>query len=71
MPLVYSCLGIHLCQSIVVRVSYSLGARLTFNQAEAEVKVKVVVVADVAMAMLTVMPYTHQIKRRSDGHSEC
>ena len=41
------------------------------TKAEAEVKVKVVVVADVAMVMLTVMPYTHQIKRRSDGRSEC
>jgi hypothetical protein len=54
---------------VVVEVVVIEGADLT--KAEAEVKVKVEVVADVAVVMLTGIPFTHQIKRRSDGHSEC
>jgi hypothetical protein len=56
-------------EGVVVEEEVIEGADLT--KAEAEVKVKVEVVADVAVVMLTVMPYTHQIKRRSDGRSEC
>ena len=56
---------------VVVVEGVGLEEEIDLAKAEAEVKVKVGVVADVAMAMLTVMPYTHQIKRRSDGHSEC
>ena len=55
---------------VVVEVVVREGA-IDQTKAEAEVKVKVVVVADVAMVMPTVMPSTHQIKRRSDGRSEC
>ena len=55
---------------VVVEV-VELEGEIDLAKAEAEVKVKVEVVADVAVVMLTVMPYTHQIKRRSDGRSEC
>jgi hypothetical protein len=55
---------------VVVEVVVLEGA-IDLTKAEAEVKVMVEVVADVAVVMLTGMPYTHQIKRRSDGHSEC
>ena len=55
---------------VVVEVVVLEGA-IDLTKAEAEVKVKVVVVAEGATVMLTVMPSTHQIKRRSDGHSEC
>ena len=56
---------------VVVVEGVGLEEAIDQTKAEAEVKVKVVVVADVAIVMLTVMPYTHQIKRRSDGRSEC
>jgi hypothetical protein len=56
---------------VVVVEVVELKGEIDLTKAEAEVKVKVEVVADVAVVMLTVMPYTHQIKRRSDGRSEC
>jgi hypothetical protein len=56
---------------VVVVEVVELEGVIDLAKAEAEVKIKVEVVADVAMVMLTVMPYTHQKKRRSDGHSEC
>jgi hypothetical protein len=55
---------------VVVEVVELEGA-IDLTKAEAEVKIKVEVVADVAMVMLTGIPFMHQIKRRSDGHSEC
>jgi hypothetical protein len=56
---------------VVVEVVELEGA-IDLTKAEAEVKIKVEVVADVAMVMLTGIPFTHQIlQRRSDGHSEC
>jgi len=57
-------------KEVVVEVVELEGA-IDLTKAEAEVKIKVEVVADVAMVMLTGIPFTHQIKRRSDGHSEC
>jgi len=56
---------------VVVVEVVELEGSIDLTKAEAEVKIKVEVVADVAMVMLTGIPFTHQIKRRSDGHSEC